>query len=332
MPALASLDCWLYVFIGPRQVGKTFGTLKYLLDNNRQHIYMRRTREELELITDDPSLNPYLDMEKCGYHVELQKQGKGWVVGDYEEDEEGERKIVQRRGIGLPLSRIARIRGFSGQRYTDVIMDEFIPENIVVVRKAEGDAFRNALITIAGNRVMEGREPLRVWLLANSNDLFSPIMLAMGLVDKVEEMERANQDVSVQNGICICLPKSDGIIEQRLKDPMLKYMADDSNFGQMAFRNHFAYTDRKLVRLKSIKGWKPFLRTENFYIWTNNDAYYCCRIPHFAGPVYGSSEHEKKLCDMKYPEMILLYRLGHITFSDSVTLYRFRDYFKVDNK
>lgn len=48
MPDIASLNCWLNVIIGPRQVGKTYGTLKYLLDAENQFFYMRRTGDELD--------------------------------------------------------------------------------------------------------------------------------------------------------------------------------------------------------------------------------------------------------------------------------------------
>lgn len=330
---IASLECWLNVIIGPRQVGKTYGTIKYLLDHDIYHMYMRRTADELDVITEDPDLNPYRDMENEGYQTALIRQGKGWIVGDWEPDPEKEDvvKIVKRRGIGMPLSRIAKIRGFSGQQYTDVVLDEFIPEKMVVTRKAEGDAFKNALITISGNRVDKGMKPLRVWMLANSNDLFSPIMLAMNLITIVEEMGRRNEEIRVtDSGVCVVLPKSQNIIERRMRDPMLKHLNDNSSMARMAFSNDFAYNSRDFIKPKNIKGWKPYFRTYTFYVWENGEAFYVCQSKHSKGKEHGDSRDERIRCGMEYPWVQLYYRLGKFTFSDATTLYRFKEYFSID--
>lgn len=329
VPALADLGCWLYVFIGPRQVGKTFGTLKYLLDHDCYHMYMRRTKDELDVITDDQDLNPYLAMEEVGYHVDLQKQGKGWIVGDVDMEDE-KHPIVNRRGIGMPLGRIAKIRGFSGSRYSDVVLDEFIPEKMVVIRKSEGDAFRNALITISGNRTLKGEKPLRVWLLANANDLFSPIMISMNLVRPVEKMIRQGRELLVtENGVCICLPKSEKVITKRLSDPMLRHLNDESEFSAMAFGNEFGYDDTSLVKPKSLKGWMPEYRIGDWYVWSNGEALYCTTSAHPRKEVYRETKDDQTRCIMMHPEMTMLYRMGRVTFSDAVTLYKFRIFFKI---
>lgn len=326
IPEIAAQGCWLNVIVGPRQVGKTYGVIKYLLDNDIYHMYMRRTVEELDTITDDPELNPYQDMENEGYHVDLQKQGKGWIIGDIDPDSE-ERTVINRRGIGMALSRIARIRGFSGQKYSDILLDEFIPEEIVVVRKAEGDAFKNALRTISGNRVLKGKPPLRVWMLANSNNLESPIMVAMNLIIPVEEMQRTGEEVRIQNGVCIALPNSRGVIEKQMSDPLNQYLNDGSAFAKMAYGNQFAYNATGLVRPKPVNGWKPFLRIDDWYIWNRGDEYYVTTAPHHKGKAFQDTREDRILCGMQYPEIGLLYRWGKITFYNALLLYKFKNYF-----
>ena len=58
IPYIAGQPAWLIVIIGKRQVGKTYGARKYMLDNNIYHILLRRTTAELDTISASPDLNP----------------------------------------------------------------------------------------------------------------------------------------------------------------------------------------------------------------------------------------------------------------------------------
>lgn len=104
-------------------------------------------------------------------------------------------------GIAMSLSRVAKIRGFNGSDFMDLVFDEFIPERIVVKRKNEGEAFLNAYTTINGNRELKGRAPLKAWLLANANDFESPILSALELTGAVEKMARTGQEYMIKDGI-----------------------------------------------------------------------------------------------------------------------------------
>lgn len=326
VPYLAGLNAWCIAVIGPRQVGKTYGVIKYLLDNDIYHMYMRRTIDEMDLISQDPDYNPYLPMEGEGYHTDIVKMGKGWVVGDYDPDDE-EHKIIKRRGTGLPLSRIAKIRGFSGSRYRAIVLDEFIPEGIVVVRKSEGEAFKNALVTIEGNRFLKGEQPVKVFLLANANDLFSPIMISMNLVGIVEGMIRRGEKTRItKTGVAVVLPDSREVIGKRLKDPMMKHLNDGSAFGKMAFENEFAYNKTRFVRPTNLKGYKPVVKAGRVYLWSKGDNYYATMRSSHNGPVYEDDTDGRTLFALEYPYMMLAYQYEMIGFSDALSLYFFKEF------
>lgn len=76
IPAVAALGCWCNIIIGKRQVGKTFGTLKYMLDESLYFLYMRRTVNELQAVAADPDLNPFNALQSVGYDIGIQKTGK----------------------------------------------------------------------------------------------------------------------------------------------------------------------------------------------------------------------------------------------------------------
>ncbi|MBP5750905.1 MAG: phage DNA encapsidation protein, partial [Firmicutes bacterium] len=202
VPALAARGCWLNVITGPRQVGKTYGKLKYIIEEKRPFILMRRTVEEVQFLGINTEVNPFKVFEP-EHEISMDRAGKILNIS-----EDGE--II---GICLGLPTVATIRGFSASRFTDIIFDEFIPEKHVIQRKTEGDALLNAYTTINGNRELEGRPPVRLWLLANSNNINSPILTALGLVDPILRMREKGQEVFQKDGVLIVQPGSMKIIK-----------------------------------------------------------------------------------------------------------------------
>ena len=49
MPAIIETDTPFILSIGGRGTGKTYGAIKYLLENNITFIYLRRTSAQMEL-------------------------------------------------------------------------------------------------------------------------------------------------------------------------------------------------------------------------------------------------------------------------------------------
>ena len=177
VPQLAARGCWLNVITGPRQVGKTYGVLKYMIEGKRSFILMRRTVEEVQFLGINQAVNPFA-VYVPEHEITLDRAGKILNIS-----ENGQ--II---GICMGLPTVASIRGFSASEFTDIVFDECIPEKHVVTRKTEGDALLNAYTTINGNRELEGRPPVRLWLLANTNNINSPILTAFGLVDPILQM------------------------------------------------------------------------------------------------------------------------------------------------
>jgi hypothetical protein len=132
------------IIIGTRQIGKTYGVLKLLLDSGRKFILMRRTLTEIDLLSRE-DLNPFLPIRP---NVEIKKDTKYTsriIVDDVP------------AGLAMPLSGVSKVRGFAGVEFTDLVFDEFIPESHVKKIRDEGAAFINAVITISGNRELEGK-------------------------------------------------------------------------------------------------------------------------------------------------------------------------------
>ena len=249
-------DISFIVIIGSRQVGKTYGTLKLMLEhasglNPRPFILMRRTQAEVDFILHN-ALNPFAAIDPnitckraSGYHGDIIRRG---------ESAESDERI----GIVLALTTVSKIRGFSGAMFTDLVYDEFIPERHVQRFRGEADAFLNAVVTISGNRELEDRPPLRVWLLANANNLQSPVLAALNLTAKIESMQNKQQELSIMRdrGVMVVLPRSEQLMQRRKQTALTKATSERTSFARMAFDNQFAYNDSTGVRAIDLREYR----------------------------------------------------------------------------
>lgn len=259
------------VILGTRQIGKTYGTLKLMTDEKRNFILMRRTQTEADFITNG-TLNPFLALGRTDIKVKKESQYIGKIQA---ETESGFEPI----GITLSLTCVSKIRGFSGNAFTDLVYDEFIPESHVNRIRNEGDAFLNAVVTISGNREIEGKPPLRCWLLANSNNIGSPILKALNITDKVESMDKSGQELSIlpDRGIIIVLAKARELSDKRKKTSLMKAISKESEFTKMAYDNEFSYNDAENVTRRDLRQYQQIAAvTGVFTIWKhkgNNSLY-----------------------------------------------------------
>ena len=267
----ARINAAFIVILGTRQIGKTYGTLKLMLDDNRNFILMRRTQTETDFISNG-TLNPFLALGRTDIKVKKENQYIGKIQA---ETETGYAPI----GVTLSLTCVSKIRGFSGASFTDLVYDEFIPESHINKIRNEGDAFLNAVVTISGNREIEGKPPLRCWLLANSNNIGSPILKALNITDKVESMDKSGQELSIlpERGIIIVLAKASELAGKRKKTSLMKAINKETEFSKMAFDNEFSYNDAENVARKDLKQFQLLASvTGVLSIWKskNNDTLY----------------------------------------------------------
>lgn len=334
VPSIEKCGYFMNIFIGPRRNGKTFGVLKHMLTENRRFIYMRRTVEELELVTSDPECNPFLDMKQAGFSVDIVQKGKTWIFGDYETDQDGKRTITNRRGVGMPLSAVGKMRGFSGSGFTDLVFDEFIPDPLVPVRKAEGDAFLSFYDTINSNRELMGDPPLRVWLLANSNRLDSPILKSLMIIPDIERMQKKGIEYRIlDNKIFVAVFRSKEITDMRRKTSLNSFLLGrgGNSYTDMALEAKFSYSDTSRVKKKSLKGFRPYLRIGSLYIWEYqsehlyvcNSRFQACRYQ------YEDTPDDSIRVQIEHPEIKMMWLSDRITFSDAGVMYDFKRLFKI---
>ena len=299
------------VLIGKRQVGKTYGTLDLMLRRGYYFALLRRTADEMKFITVDVN-NPF---EKLPYSVKIETESKYTAKIERFDGEE-----PARIGSVMALSTVAKIRGFDGSKYTQLVYDECIPETHVIRLRNEGDAFLNCYTTIAGNRELEGAPPLRAWLLANSNDIGAPILSALGIADIVERMSYSKQEMAVlaDRGIMVILPASEAVTDRRTKTALYKAVGTDSDFAKMSLQNEFSYNDASDVRRVDIRQYKPLVDvTGLFTIWEHKDgntAYVSTPSAAQFPYTYENTERGRREFRNAFPDARALYLNGGVSF------------------
>ena len=234
--------------------------------------------------------------------------------------------------MAAALSSIGRIRGFNGDIYTDVCYDEFIPESHLLKVRHGDDAFLNMYTTINGNRELEGRAPLRVWLLANSNNLDNDILKALNITDVVERMSLRGEESRIlkERGIMILLPDSRAITEKRKQTALYRAVGGDSKFSRMAFDNEFAYNDYSDVGVKPLQEYKPLiLITGGFTIYlhkSDKSLYVCQMLDSNARHKYTQTDYDNMRFVRDFPEIKAAYLRGRFTFSNMTVKNEFLNY------
>lgn len=290
------------IFIGGRGTGKTYSALKGVTEPiyDSKFIFMRRTQNELDLLLDTDrgeGLNPFKPINRdYERNIGFKKIFKN-VAGIYNRTVENDKlmHIGAPIGYGIALTTIASMRGLDFSDCSDWIYDEFIPEKHVRKIHGECEALFNAYETINRNREFIGEPPIRLWLLANSNDIYNPIFIGLGIVSEAEKMKRRNipHKYFKDRGLAIhILPPKESFIEKKSNTALYK-LTKGSNFYDMALNNDFAYNDFSLISYRKLSGYVPVCSLDNAYIYRKkgDSEYYVC-YANAKCPSYNSNESQ----------------------------------------
>lgn len=264
--------------LGGRGVGKTFNSINEDVDDKVPFIYMRRTQEEVDLIgsnDQDLSLSPFAKInartndekfpDLIGKQLQMKKINKKvWNVTNGIETPE-------HVGLCLALSTIASIRGFDGDIYNDLLVDEFIPERHVhKIGKgdSEGEAHLNAYETINRDRELIGRPPLQAFYMSNANNIEHPLLEILGLMNVIERMKKKGQHfIDLPDKDCTITLYEDREFKEAKKKTALYRLTKGTAFYKMAIDNDFVYNDFSLIKSMPLIEYKPICQFDDICIY-----------------------------------------------------------------
>ena len=247
-PAIMAGALTFNIIVGGRGTGKTFGFLQELrLDNPRPFLLMRRTQVQADLISN-PKFSPLLALDRVrGCHTLTKKINK-YIGGIYEAEvnKDGTMEACgPPLGYTAALSSIHNVRGYSAD-VDDIIFDEFNPEKGErQTISDEFNSFRNAYETLNRNRELEGRDPIKVWMLSNSNTLGNPYFIGLRIVEQVDKMIRKGQEVwrDPERGLMVINLAASPISEKKAATALYRLTGPDE-FTGMALGNEFSQEAR----------------------------------------------------------------------------------------
>lgn len=266
-----------FIFIiGGRGTGKTYSSIKWLIESNELAVFMRRTQEETDAVLNNKTLSTASEVFKdLQLEMVIDKlSAKNSITGILEDD--GSHRPVY---ISCSLTGVAGIRGFSNEDIKYIIYDEFIKELHKATMRGEGQALFNAYETFNRNRELAGKNPIRLICMANSNDVFNPIFQDFGILSEAWKMQRTGKhEAIIKNGLVTIYDLSDSKISERKKETVL-YQLGNEDYNAMATGNVFEAEDN-LISSENIKGYIPIASYGEFTIWNARGHFYI--TPHGA--------------------------------------------------
>lgn len=322
--------------VGARGTGKTYGALEdALITRPRKFIYMRRMQTQVDLIKGNESMNPFGPVARDHNRNIILHNINKYVIGVYNGQENEDGKTVpfgEPLGYMLALSTISNLRGFDMSAVEVLIFDEFIPEKQERPIKNEGTAFLNAIETIARNRELQGRDPLKVVCLANSNDIANPIFIELELVTYVEKMLSKgidyirNDEKGVSIWICSKVP-----ISQMKKQTALYRLTKGTKFQEMAIENKFTTMEVARVQAEDLTHYNPVVKVGEITIYEHKkkEDYYVSTHSKGNYETYYATDSDLRRFRRDYYYLWLCYLDRQMIFESYILMVLFERYFNM---
>ena len=282
-------DAWCFLIVGGRNTGKTYGDLKYHLEEKKTTCFLKRTNKDVDLLclghklgektgNYEVDLSPYKSINRdMGTNIKAYKIDDG--LGAFYEDVDGA-PAGSPKAYLMSLNAVHKYKGFDLSECYSITFDEFIPQNYERVSTKEGEQLMELYKTIARDRVERGKEELKLICLANAVNVFNYTFDVLEVTDVVAEMSIKHQPYLYmeERGIFIRLLETSEEMMQHERQTGIYRAMGQTAWGRMAFGNEFAFNDFSNIKRVSLKNYKPLVklhyRSKQFYIYVGNDSYY----------------------------------------------------------
>lgn len=299
---------------GGRGTGKTYGALKYVIENNVKFMLMRRTQAQCDLISR-AQFNPFKTVARdLGIEIEMKS------ISQYNSAFFLDGEQI---GYTCALSTISNMRGFDSSEVELLIYDEFIPERHERSIKDEDSAFFNAYETVNRNRELKGEKPLQVLCLANANNLNNAIFTSLSLIDTCLKMEAKDQELYINRnrGVLIALLNESRISRQKAQTALYT-LTGENNYTEMALNNDFVYNDYSDIHAVNLREYYPYCAIGDICIYRHKSKNWYHVSSHYSGtpPTYEGDNIGQKRYNRTYGmRLYTAYLNGRITFENGLT-------------
>lgn len=309
-------DAWCYIVYSKRGPGKTYSSLRYMIEENKIFTFIKRTNKDVEFMCAGTStskkkievnVSPFKPLErdlgpKFAIRAFKIQDGFGafWRI-----NEEGE-PFGNPVGYIISLNAIKDIKGFDLSECDFIIFDEFIPKPWERVRKTEGDSLLDLYMTLQRDKRDRGLGEIKLICLANATSISNPLFITMALVDIAAEMniKEIAYNYNEYRGIMMHQIISEDPDSDEEKLGIQKAM-EGTEWGVMAFGGKFGYNDFSSIGHINLKNYKPVCaftyKSTTAYIYMKDGIYYACSAYNKKCKMYDlNRENEQKKFYLDY--------------------------------
>lgn len=302
MPDIIESPTPFVLCIGGRGTGKTYGAIKYLLENRIKFLYLRRTSSQMELVSKEgfcPIVKIGADLGMALCTVSLGK----YATAVHRINDEGN-AMGEAVAYIMALSTISSARSIEASSVTCLLYDECVPELHEKQIKAESTAFLNCVETISRNRELQGKEPLKVVCLANANNMEAAILKALNCIKPLDQMKKKRQSYRVDNvtGLTIALLNDSPISAEKRQTALYKLTMNTGDFTDMALANNFSQDNYIDIANRSLAEYNPVasIGTITLYRHKNNYTWYVSETKSGSPEEFVNSLTERQRFRKKY--------------------------------
>ena len=317
--------------VGSRGTGKTYGLLKYVIEQKRKFILLRRLQSQIQVISGGKESNPFnkLNTDNGWNITPIKKSGQLCFYETVEDDDGKIKPVGDCLGYAMALSTVATIRGGDWSDVEVVIFDECIPMAGERPIKDEFVQFMHFVETVNRNRELEGKKALKVFMLGNANQLCNPYYAGWGFMKTALKMIHGRQMMyRAKEGNRIMILLLDSPISEKKKQTEL-YKNADSDFIQNAIENAF-FTDATNIKSKNLKGASYIVSVGDIGIYRLKTGLYYVSETTQKNNYYLGQGMELTMLRKRYCLFPDLYLYGEMQFENYDCELLFRAYFNLE--
>ena len=308
--------------IGSRGTGKTYGAMKYVIETGKRFLYLRRSKTESDLVKSGIA-NPFKVINR---DLDLEvRPDRGQYFFPFTLDKE----II---GYGAALSTFSNIRGVDFSDVEIILYDEFIPEKTARPIREEFSALMNMYETVNRNRELNGKPPVKLVCMANSNKLDNPIFLGLEIVNRIARMMEKKTEVyqDPEKELTVYMLSQSPISDRKRQTALYKLTAGN-DFQKMALDNMFDL-DNDNIRPSRIREYVPAVRIGELCIYKHKhrkEFYVNCTKTGTFRNEYSTSDIDRERFIRKHITILDMYIHDRVFFEDAVSLFLFEKFYEL---
>ena len=314
-------DPAVFIFCtGARGTGKTYGVLKYLIEQGETFIYLRRTQEESDLQgkSDTSSIQKIIDdLHLDALYGKIAKKIS---------------LITTDSGANIfccALSTFASVRGVNFSEVKYIVYDEMIPEAHAHRIKHEGMALMNLYETVNRNRELSGEDPVKFIGLSNSLNIANDIFIEFNLISPAEQMLSSGEEIRRIGNKLLIIMQNSPISERKQKTALYQAASDD--FIAMAIKNKFILNDFSYVRKRNLREYLPYIQIGDLYVYDHKstDEFYVSFSRCETKEKYLSNTNDLRRLRREQWDLYCDYLDGYVRFENYNAVALFEKYFNI---